>query len=279
MAARDLVALSEPVEAAHCGGKAASLSRALQAGLSVPSGVALGWELAAEAAAGASEAIARVREASARLRFPVAVRSSALDEDSRGTSFAGQHLTQLGVGSAEAVVEAVRAVVASGGAQSAQAYRQRVGASSQVRMGVVVQELVRARVAGVLFTCDPVTGRDERVVEAAWGLGEVVVQGLVVPDRFRVDRQGRVLERTPGDKLVELLLSEGGGTRQVEVEAPRREALCLTQGEVEALHQLALACERLERGALDLEWAFDEHRLFLLQCRPVTRAGKSGPAR
>ena len=93
-------------------------------------------------------------------------------------------------------------------------------------MAVVVQELVPAEVAGVLFTRNPVTGAAERVIEASWGLGEAVVAGLVVPDRFRLDVRGRVLERTMGEKDVALRIGPAG-TREVAVDAPDVHAPCL----------------------------------------------------
>ncbi|WP_052420401.1 PEP/pyruvate-binding domain-containing protein [Hyalangium minutum] len=270
MDAQNVVALEDAVEAGHFGGKAAGLARAVRAGLPVPPGLAIGWELAARVEGKSPEAVERLRQQASGLRFPVAVRSSGLEEDSRGRSFAGQHLSQLGVGTLVSLVEAVGEVVRSASASTV--YRQRMGVSASLRMGVVVQEMVRASVAGILFTCDPVTGRDERLVEAAWGLGEVVVQGQVIPDRFRMDRQGRLLERVAGEKPVEIQLGEDGGTRQVEVEPARRTGLCLTEAQCGELHRLASACEQAYGGKLDIEWALGERGLALLQCRPVTRA-------
>ena len=132
---------------------------------------------------------------------PLAVRSSAVGEDSEEASFAGQHLTCLNVRSAADGVAAVAAIWRSAHSDSALAYRRRLGLTDSPRIAVVVQQLVDADCAGVLFTRNPLDGADELVVEAAWGLGEAVVAGLVTPDRFRVARDGTVLERVAGTRI------------------------------------------------------------------------------
>src|SRR6185369_7934552 len=129
---------------------------------------------------------------------PFAVRSSAVDEDGASASFAGQHLTLLNVHSAADVAGAVREVWWSANSDSAITYRQRVGLFRRPSVGVVVQSLLDPDSAGVMFTRNPVTGDDELMIEASWGLGEAVVSGLVIPDNFRVARSGEVLARTPG---------------------------------------------------------------------------------
>ena len=130
------------------------------------------------------------------------MRSSAVDEDGKDASFAGQHLTLLNVPSVDDVPSALREIWWSANSDSAITYRQRVGLFTRPSVGVVVQSLLDPDVAGVMFTENPVTGADERVIEASWGLGEAVVAGLVIPDTFRVDRDGQVLERTPGLKRI-----------------------------------------------------------------------------
>ena len=116
------------------------------------------------------------------------MRSSAVDEDGTDASFAGQHLTLLNVPSADDVPSALREIWWSANSDSAITYRQRVGLFTRPSVGVVIQTLLDPDVAGVMFTKNPVTGADERVIEASWGLGEAVVAGLVIPDTFRVDR-------------------------------------------------------------------------------------------
>ena len=163
--------------------------------------------------------------------------------------------------------------LAFGSCQSARAYRERVGADIDVRVGIVLQELVDADVAGVLFTCNPVTGADEILIEASWGLGEAIVQGLVIPDRYRLARSGHVLEAQTGVKDIAVRLHLAGHTRQEPVTSCLVESHCLGEGELVALHDLAGRCdETFGAGPHDLEWAFEGKQLFLLQRRPVTNA-------
>ncbi len=138
-------------------------------------------------------------------------------------------------------------------------------------MGVVVQEMVDADVAGVLFTRNPVTGADELVIEASWGLGEAVVAGLVTPDHVRADRSGRVLERVVGDKDLAIRLTADGGTAEVPVPRQRAAVPCLDDAQVRALHALVRTCD-LAYGdtAHDIEFAFAGGTLHLLQRRPIT---------
>ena len=110
-------------------------------------------------------------------------------------------------------------VPTSGNSDSAITYRQRVGLFARPSIGVVVQALLNPEVAGVMFTRNPVTGADERLIEASWGLGEVVVAGRVIPDMYRVDRSGQVLERTPGLKKVAVRSLPDGGTTEEPVAA------------------------------------------------------------
>ena len=133
--------------------------------------------------------------------MPLAVRSSAVDEDGAEASFAGQHLTLLNVPTAADCPSALRDIWWSANSDSAITYRQRVGLFTRPSVGVVIQTLLDPEIAGVMFTENPMTGADERVIEASWGLGEAVVAGLVIPDHYRFDRSGQVLERKPGRKI------------------------------------------------------------------------------
>jgi pyruvate,water dikinase len=139
-------------------------------------------------------------QAFAQLQGAVAVRSSAVGEDSSQASFAGQHLTCLNIRSQTGMVEAVREVWQSGQSAAAQGYRQRLGITQPPQIAVVVQQFIPAMQSGVLFTRNPINGKDERVIEASWGLGEAIVSGLVTPDYYRLDRQGHIPEQKPGIK-------------------------------------------------------------------------------
>jgi hypothetical protein len=201
------------------------------------------------------------------------VRSSAVDEDGADASFAGQHLTLLNVPSVDDLRAAVQEIWWSANSDSAITYRQRVGLFTRPSIGVVVQSLLSPDVAGVLFTQNPINGADERLVEASWGLGEVVVAGRVIPDSFRMDRGGKVLERTPGVKKVAIRAASDGGTFDEVVEAELVEKLCLDDDLLAQLSVLADQCEQVFGPARDIEWALAEGQIYLLQCRAVTRAG------
>jgi phosphoenolpyruvate synthase/pyruvate phosphate dikinase len=139
-------------------------------------------------------------------------------------------------------------------------------------VGIVVQALLDPETAGVMFTMNPITGEDERVIEASWGLGEAVVAGRVIPDHFRLARSGEVLERVPGVKKLAIRTRPEGGTIDEEVAPELVERLCLDDEELAALSDLADRCEQVWGRSRDIEWAFADGGLYLLQCRAVTRA-------
>ncbi len=252
------------------GGKAVSLGAALRGGLPVPGGVALAVPFVDDIAAGRDAAIAALLDSVHVPSVRAAVRSSAVGEDSKDASFAGQHATHLNV-VRQGLAEAVKAVWASGRSEAALAYRVQRGIAGAPAVAVVVQRLVQPLAAGVLFTRNPMTGADERVIEAAWGLGEVVVSGRVVPDQFRLDASGRVIDAIAGDKDVQIIREEGQGVREEGVGADRRHALCLTDAHLQALFDVSERSRALWGPDLDLEWAIDaQGACYLLQSRPIT---------
>jgi pyruvate,water dikinase len=270
---RGVVPLEKARETGIYGSKAVGLGQALRDGLPVPPGIALSGPVVEAVAAGEKRATRAVAKAARPLGAPLAVRSSAVDEDSAEASFAGQHLTLLNVRSADELREALREVWWSANSDSAITYRQRVGLFVRPSIGVVVQALLNPDAAGVMFTQNPISGADERVIEASWGLGEAVVSGRVIPDNFRVERAGRVLSRTPGRKTLAIRNAPEGGTVDEEIPPDRAEQLCLDDGQLEELNDLARLCEEIYGPARDIEWAFAGGTLYLLQCRAVTRAG------
>jgi pyruvate,water dikinase len=222
---------------------------------------------------GRPDTIHELAEISATLDCPIAVRSSAVGEDSETASFAGQHLTCLNIRpSPTTLADTVRAIWKSAHSESALAYRRRLGLPREPRIGVVVQKLVVADCSGVLFTRNPFDGVDEIVIEASWGLGESIVAGLVTPDRFRLSHEGAVLERTLGTKDIAVRVLPEGGTYEAEVPAELVRALCLDDAWLRELHELAMRCEETFGGTQDLEWAFAGGTLYLLQRRAVTSA-------
>jgi pyruvate,water dikinase len=264
-----IVPLADAGDASLFGGKAASLATALRAGLPVPPGFALSVEAAAAVSSEPHATDLAACLASSGERW--AVRSSAVGEDGAAASFAGQHLTVLGVSTAD-VPAAVAKVVASGRGGGARAYRARMGLGD-AGMAVVVQALLPAEVAGVLFTVDPVTGTPGIVVEAAWGLGEAVVSGLVTPDHWRLDADGALVEHRPGSRDVQVVARDGGA-REEPLPPDRAGRACLSAADLTALVALVRDVDRVWAGPHDLEFAFSGGSLWLLQRRPVTRGGR-----
>ena len=203
---------------------------------------------------------------------PVAVRSSATAEDLPFASFAGQQDTYLNVVGGDAVLAAVRQCWASLWTDRAVAYRATHGISpSTVALAVVVQRMVDASVAGVLFTANPVTGRrHEAVIDASPGLGEAVVSGAVNPDHFVVDAATKeILERRPGDKRVAIRPLPGGGTERISLAADS--APSLSDAQIRELTSLGSRVERHYGAPQDIEWAIDgADKVWLTQSRPIT---------
>jgi pyruvate,water dikinase len=270
---KEVVPLVRAHDSAIFGSKAVGLGQGLRDGLPVPPGVALSGDIVDAIAGGDQRAIKKVAKAVRPLGAPLAVRSSAVDEDGAEASFAGQHLTLLNVPSSDDVTAALSEIWWSANSDSAITYRQRVGLFKRPSVGVVVQALIDPETAGVMFTQNPITGADEQVIEASWGLGEAVVAGRVIPDHFRVGRSGEVLERTPGRKSIALRALSQGGTVEEEVPAELVDRLCLDDDQLGELTRLADRCEHVYGRARDIEWAIAGGTLYLLQCRAVTRAG------
>ena len=203
---------------------------------------------------------------------PVAVRSSATVEDLPGMSAAGQHDTYLNVRGEAAVLDAVRRCWASLWSARAIGYRARWGVEpGGVSIAVVVQRLVLAEAAGVMFTIDPVGGaHDEVVVSANWGLGESVVAGEVTPDVAVIDRvSGALVSYQVGSKEM-MTVADGAATRAAGTPARLRSAAVLSPGEAGELARVGLAIEKLYDEPVDVEWALAAGELSVVQARPIT---------
>jgi pyruvate,water dikinase len=271
----EVVPLADAHEESRFGAKATGLGAAERAGLPIPPGIALSGTFVDAVAAGHELAIELLMTAAQHLSAPLAVRSSATDEDGADASFAGQHLTLLNVPSVADLTAAVREIWWSANSDSAITYRQRVGLFARPSIGVVVQSLLAPDVAGVMFTQNPINTADERLIEASLGLGEIVVAGRVIPDTFRIDPAGEVLERTAGLKKISIRAAPDGGTYEEKVAPELVEQLCLDDDQLAALNELAGHCDQIYGPARDIEWAFADGQLYLLQCRAITRAGSS----
>lgn len=269
-----VVPLEKALDDLVFGSKAVGLGQAIRDGLPVPPGVALSGSVVEAVAAGERSAIKLVATWIAPLGVPLAFRSSAVDEDGAMASFAGQHQTLLNIRSVEDITSALSKIWWSANSDSAITYRQRVGLFNRPSIGVVIQSLLDPETAGVMFTKNPVTGDDERVIEASWGLGEAVVAGIVIPDHYRVDRSGKILERKPGLKSVVVRGLPEGGTIEEQVAPELVECLCISDEQVQELNGLAGRCEQVYGHGRDIEWAIAGGKLYLLQCRAITKSGK-----
>lgn len=203
---------------------------------------------------------------------PVAVRSSATAEDLASASFAGQQETSLNVRGLVELATAVIGCWASLWTARAMSYRAREGVEpGQVRLAVVIQQMVEADAAGVMFTANPANGRREQtVISAAWGLGESVVSGTVTTDDVVVDAgTGSVLSRRTADKDVMTVYAENG-TREQPVAAARRREPVLDDREAAELAGHGRRAAAHFGAPQDIEWARAGGRFFILQSRPIT---------
>lgn len=206
---------------------------------------------------------------------PVAVRSSATTEDSEDASFAGLQDTYLWVIGGQDVLRQVRNCWASLYSVESVCYRRKHGLPEDgVAMAVVVQRMVDARCAGVMFTRSPTTGdRSVVTIEGAWGLGSAVVSGEVTPDRWVVAKlTGEIPVRDISDKHIEQIPAPGGGIMDSPVSDDRRRTACLDDAELQALREVGRKVERHYGRPQDIEWAIDREagRILLLQSRPET---------
>jgi phosphohistidine swiveling domain-containing protein len=202
---------------------------------------------------------------------PVAVRSSATAEDLPGLSFAGQQDTFLNVVGPDALAEAVKACWSSLWTARAMGYRARNRIPSEgLALAVVVQAMVEAEASGVMFTANPVTGlRAQTVIDATLGLGEALVSGKVEPDHYEVDPSaGQIIAKTLGAKGVSIHGLAGGGTR--EVAQPRSQVQALPDHQILALARLGSEIAALYSFPQDIEWAWADGVLHVLQSRPIT---------
>ena len=288
----------------HHGRQGASLERLARLGFEVPPEFAL-TTAAFDAHLGAISEIGRIRDAlaglpeeagrvvlvtaltDARLPEPVAaalrtgvdrlvadgerrfaVRSSAIGEDGEDASYAGLHATELGV-TPDGVTAAVQRCWASLWSPAALAYRQRRGHRlDDAAMGVVVQAIVPADAAVVVFTRHPVTGRtDQLLINAVRGLGEPMVSGLATPDEIVVDKvTGDVVTFTPGDEGERLIATDTGLTHTVDPAT----GPVLADPVLDSLVQLCIRVEEAFEAPVDIEAALARDRWYLLQARPIT---------
>jgi pyruvate,water dikinase len=281
---------SKCLEVSMAGGKGASLARMSSLGLPVPKGFVIPADVLAQvvdadalraalpdheqaqAIVAAAEVPREIADAYAALGDdpPVAVRSSACAEDSETASYAGQQETYLYVRGADQVLDRVRDCWASFFSERAIFYRQKKGSLDDLGMAVVVQRMVRSDVAGVLFTCDPVRGRRDRmVVEAVLGLGEAAVSGHVTPDHYILKRDGTIRKAQVSEQPFAVVPIEAGGTEEREL-GPEGAEPKIGEDHLRELAKLGDDLEQRLGGPQDIEWAVEGGEIYVLQARPVT---------
>lgn len=229
------------------------------------------------------DAYARLGESGPAPAPAVAVRSSATTEDAADASFAGLQDTYLWVGEADAVIAKIRSCWASLYSVESLNYRRRQGiAESAVAMAVVVQVMVDARTAGVMFTRSPLSGdRSVITIEGAWGLGSALVGGEVTPDHWVVGKiTGEISVRDISDKAIRHAQAPAGGVEELPVEESQRREPCLSDEELQSLRAIGRQIERHYGRPQDIEWAIDRHtrQIMLLQSRPETVWSNKDPA-
>jgi pyruvate,water dikinase len=202
---------------------------------------------------------------------PVAVRSSAVDEDGAQASFAGQYETYLNITGAAEVVRAAQCCLESADSGRAQSYHRAHGLDCAARVAVLVQQFIPADISAVVFSANPCNGDMTRVViNATWGLGESLVGGSVTPDLYEVRKLDLGIESCQIAEKECMTIACPGGTREVSVPRALRHEAVLNAAQVRQLAGLALALEQSQGWPVDLECGFWHGQLYLLQCRPIT---------
>lgn len=270
-------------DVACVGGKVANLSR-LAAAHRVPTGMCLTTAAYAawlDSGGGAwpdalrDELATRYAEMAARCESEapqVAVRSSAIDEDGQGASFAGQYETYLNIVGIEAVADAVSRCWASTRSEQVLEYRRQNGLPvDDVQIAVLVQQMVAADMAGVAFSANPINNnRGEVVINMSWGLGESIVGGTVTPDTYIVDKGDLAVKERQIAEKEKMTVAHPEGTREVDVPRFMRGEPTLDNDKAAEVAALARTLEEQLGWPVDIECAYHGETLYLLQCRPIT---------
>ena len=293
----DLVWLGQPdcSDPSVVGGKAANLSR-LAADHRVPPGFVV-TAAAYDEAKGAGhvpdttstseipipstlysqlgDAYRRLAELTQAPEPSVAVRSSALDEDSASASFAGQHDTYLNVVGEESIADAVKRCWASVSNPHALEYRRQQGLPvDNLRIAVLVQQLVPADVSAIVFGSNPVTGSlDEVTINASWGLGESVVSGTVNPDAYTVNKTDLTVASRQIAQKLRMTVRAPEETQEVDVPRILQSQPSISDEQAVEMARLCIELENQMGWPVDVECAYHAGLLYLLQCRPITTLG------
>lgn len=267
------------------GGKVDGLSRLIGLGANVPRAVLIPAERIEAILPGggvgghtAAEAKSLLRDTAEQIWLDfagrsVAVRSSAAGEDGATMSFAGQFETVLGVTTLDGLIVAMLDVLASASSERVTGYAQQMDHHADLRMSLIIQEMVHAEVSGVTFTRGARSAAGLTLVEASYGLGRAVVDGKVIPDQYWVSAQTETLVRSnPGRKKVRIDVGEDGGTETTSISPEHAEALCMSAGLAIDVAGLCNKLAEVVGERIDVEWATVGTMVYFLQMRPVTTA-------
>jgi pyruvate, water dikinase len=253
------------------GGKAASLGEMLQSGVMVPPGFVITTDgFKSGMLPDLKQTILDAFDTLGAER--VAVRSSAVAEDSGSASWAGQLESYLNI-TRDTLIEAVQKCWHSIESEHAVAYAKEQDINEQA-VAVVVQVMVDSELSGVLFTANPVTeNQDEIVIEAAYGLGELLVQGMITPENIVAKKDsGKILRRQASKQKI-MLTYKDGTNQEVPVRADLLEKLVVSEKQVKELGVLARKIEQHYGSPQDIEWAITDGKLYIVQSRPITTLG------
>ncbi|MDA0988779.1 MAG: PEP/pyruvate-binding domain-containing protein [Chloroflexi bacterium] len=208
-------------------------------------------------------------------QLSVAVRSSALDEDGVSASFAGQHDTFLNVVGEHAVAKSIADCWRSVYSPHAMEYRRRLGLPlDNMKMATLVQQLVPAEVSSVVFGANPITGnREEIAINASWGLGESIVAGTVTPDTFIIRKADMEIVTAEIGEKASMTVPVPGGTEEIDVPMELQWQPSITNEQAIEMARLAVELEAKMGWPVDIECAYYQGNLYLLQCRPITTLG------
>lgn len=266
-----IVNLNDAYEIADFGGKASNLAKGLKFGLPIPKGFVINRQFVNLVVNGDELATYILKNKFADSCTSVAVRSSSISEDSKNASFAGQHTSILNIKTFEQLISAIKIVADSVMSKSAQMYREKMYLKHETEIAIIIQEMVNVDKAGVMFSCNPITGTREIIIESSWGIGEAVVSGLVIPDYFKLNlASGEVIEIKSGIKDRFLCMNDNYGISEMSVPEDQICQVSLKQNDLSKLYSLMVDCEKIYGLNLDVEWGFINDEVKLLQCRPIT---------
>lgn len=263
------------------GGKGASLGEMFNAGIPVPPGFVVTAETykqfseseipvdVIEEILTAFDELTPIESGLGATR--VAVRSSAIAEDSKTASWAGQLESYLSV-TKDNLIENIRQCWNSIKSERALAYAAEQNlAEEDLVVAVVVQKMVESEASGVMFTINPIThNKDELMIEAGFGLGEMLVQGMITPDNFLVDKKTLEIKNKDIQTQETMLVFQDGQNQEVAVPADKKSTASLTEGEVKQLAELGMRIEAHYQSPQDIEWALERGKIYIVQARPVT---------